>query len=186
MGTVGDIKPEWVVECEKTFPGVVSKSRQIRGPEWEVFIEAGSHKIVLQFLKSRTVGAFEHLADLTAYDEHPASPRFHVVYELISMEQKLRARIIAICSKDQEPVVDSICDLWGGANWLEREVFDMFGIDFKGHPDLRRVLLPQNFAGHPLRKDFVVDYRQTFPASLVSETAFDPFGNTVVKGEGLE
>jgi len=80
-----------------------------------------------------------------------------------------------------QPKVQSICDLWLGANWLEREVFDMYGIQFEGHPDQRRILLPEVFVGYPLRKDFVADYRQEYTGSSASDQVFDPFGNTVMK-----
>jgi NADH-quinone oxidoreductase subunit C len=186
MGTINGEKPEWVLDCEKRFAGAIRECRAIRGNEFELFIEEASVRPVVEFLKNRPQGSFEHLADLTAYDEHPKSPRFFVVYELISMQLKLRARVIAVCSDSVNPAIDTVSDIWGGANWLEREVFDMFGIHFKGHPDLRRILLPESFLGNPLRKDFMVDYRQTFPHSNALETAFDPFGNTVVQGEEVE
>jgi NADH-quinone oxidoreductase subunit C len=186
MGTLNTEKPDWVLECEKKFSGAIKEVNCVRGSEYEIKIEPLSLRPVLEFLKAFPQGHFEHLADLTAYDEFPGTPRFHVVYELISMQKKLRARVVAVCSDDLDPRVDSVVDLWGGANWLEREVFDMFGIDFHGHPDLRRILLPTSFVGFPLRKDFVVDYRQNFPHTNAAETAFDPFGNTVVQGEGVE
>jgi NADH-quinone oxidoreductase subunit C len=187
MGTINDQeKPQWLLDLETRFSAVIKTVRKASPDEYEVFVEAGPHVEVLKFLKTYSLGAFEHLADLTAYDEMPKTPRFHVIYELISMGLKTRARIVALCLDDQNPVVESIVDLWPGANWLERETYDMFGIHFKGHPDLRRMLLPQSFVGFPLRKDFIVDYRQSFPHSLGDETAFDPFGNTVIQSEGMD
>ncbi|MEZ4813636.1 MAG: NADH-quinone oxidoreductase subunit C [Bdellovibrionota bacterium] len=122
---------------------------------------------------------YVHLADLTGYDEFPKSPRYHVLYELISLKEKKRCAVVAIVS-DEKPRIQTVVDLWKGANWLERETYDMLGICFEGHPDHRRILLPPSFIGYPLRKDFVVDYRQDFEKSNLEE-AFDPFGSTIVR-----
>ena len=87
------------------------------------------------------------------------TPRFEVVYHLYSLSKNHRLRVkIPVAGED--PVVDSLTPLWKGANWLEREVWDMFGIRFRGHPDLRRILLYEQFEGYPLRKDYPVNYRQ--------------------------
>jgi len=140
---------------------------------------------LLRTLKNLEGGPFDHLADLTAYDEYPQTPRFHVVYELISMVRKQRASVIVQIPTTQiHPTVPTIVDLWAGANWLEREVYDMYGIVFDGHPDPRRILLPEAFKGHPLKKDFAVDFRQQFPEPISEEGLFDPFGNTIVTKEG--
>jgi len=133
-------------------------------------------------LKELQQASYVHLADLTAYDESPATPRFYVVYELISLQDKKRCSVI-VPLNDADPKIPTIIDLWKGADWLERETYDMFGIVFEGHPDLRRILLPNSFKGFPLRKDFVVDYRQEFDKKLVEEGLFDPFGATVVRGK---
>ncbi len=147
--------------------------------EKEVWVKEQNSFEFIQWLKSEGVN---HLADLTSYDEYPKSPRFHVVYELISMEEKKRMRVIVpVDSEDNS--VESITSLWSGANWLEREVYDLMGIGFRNHPDLRRILLPPTFEGHPLKKDFIVDYRQDFSkdhAGGRKEAPFDPFGNSVV------
>ena len=152
--------------------------------EPEYTVKSESILTVLALLKGTSGGSYEHLADLTAYDAHPAKPRFHVVYELISMIQKKRCAVIAPLMDDANPQIQTATNLWAGANWLEREVFDMFGIQFVGHPDLRRILLPTAFQGFPLRKDFTVDYRQQFPKGTGDKGIFDPFGNTIVKVEG--
>lgn len=149
--------------------------------EPELMIDASSVLEVLSHLKNNSTAAFEHLADLTAYDASPKSPRFVVVYELISMRLKKRLSVIAAAPSDTSPEVPSIVDLWAGASWLEREVFDMFGIRFSRHPDLRRILMPEVFVGHPLRKDFVVDFRQKFKEPSSTEQVFDPFGNTIIQ-----
>jgi NADH-quinone oxidoreductase subunit C len=80
--------------------------------------------------------------------------RFAVVYQLLSLKHNRRLRLRVKCPDSQEPVVDSVIEIWAAANWFEREAFDLFGILFKGHPDLRRILTDYGFIGHPFRKDF--------------------------------
>ena len=89
----------------------------------------------------------------------PAESRFAVVYHFYSVAHKHRLRIV-VPVEEADAEVDSLTSLWPGANWLEREVWDMFGISFKGHPDLRRILMYEEFEGHPLRKDYPVNKRQ--------------------------
>ena len=96
--------------------------------------------------------SFDFLSCLTATDQPDADPRFWVVYELRSMEANHRLRVKA-GAPDADPRVPSVTDLFPTANWQEREVFDFFGVVFDGHPDLTRILLPDDWEGHPLRKD---------------------------------
>lgn len=96
---------------------------------------------------------FEMLSDLTAVDWFRRRPvRFEVVVNLLSMQHRLRLRLLVPVGGDQ-PAVPSLCGVWPGANYPEREVYDMFGIVFDGHPDLTRILMPDDWEGHPLRKD---------------------------------
>jgi len=81
-------------------------------------------------------------------------PRFAVVYQLLSITHNARLRLRVYCTSDEPPMVDSVCGIWASANWFEREAFDLFGIFFKDHPDLRRILTDYGFIGHPFRKDF--------------------------------
>lgn len=98
---------------------------------------------------------FNFLADLTAIDWAEAvSPRFTVVYHLYSTANRAYLRVAANCADDAAPAVPSIVSLWAGANWHERECYDMFGIKFTGHPDLRRILMWDGYPFHPLRKEF--------------------------------
>ena len=115
---------------------------------------------IFRWLKEDPQLDFNFLADLTAVDYlDKRTPRFEVVYHLYSLSKNHRLRVkIPVAGED--PVVDSLTPLWKGANWLEREVWDMFGIRFRGHPDLRRILLYEQFEGYPLRKDYPVNYRQ--------------------------
>lgn len=80
--------------------------------------------------------------------------RFAVVYHLLSVTYNRRVRLRCFCEPGEPPLIDSVCDIWASANWFEREVFDMFGVLFRGHPDLRRILTDYGFIGHPFRKDF--------------------------------
>jgi NADH-quinone oxidoreductase subunit C len=98
-----------------------------------------------------TQEAYDFLVDLTAVDYPKRERRFELVYLLHSFESNFRVRVKTHVADGE--TVDSITDIYPGANWLEREVFDMFGIGFRGHPDLKRILLPEDWSGHPLRKD---------------------------------
>jgi NADH-quinone oxidoreductase subunit C len=106
-----------------------------------------------RFLKDEQ--GFERLSAITAIDRHPAEPRFEVLYLLHSISRNLRLKLKAAAGSDR-PEADSVTGVWPAANWYEREVFDLFGIRFNGHPNLRRILLPDYWEGHPLRKDFPV------------------------------
>lgn len=110
-------------------------------------------RTVLAFLRDSQ--RFDLLADLTAIDNgEDASPRFTVVYHLFSTSAHAYIRLTADCEDDREPRIDSVVSLWPGADWLEREVYDMFGIGFNDHPDLRRILMWEGYPYHPLRKEF--------------------------------
>jgi NADH-quinone oxidoreductase subunit C len=110
--------------------------------------------------------AFEFLIDVTALDWLERRPRFEVVYQLKSMSRNLRLRVKIQVGAGEDAWVPSAYPVWKSADWLERECFDMFGIQFRGHPDLRRILLYDSFVGHPLRKDYPFQKRQ----SIVPET----------------
>ncbi len=107
---------------------------------------------VLVFLKNDTLTKFRQLVDITAVDYPEETERFKIVYLLLSHE--FNSRIIISYSINENEVIPSITELFPSANWMEREVFDMYGIKFKDHPDLRRILTDYNFDGYPLRKDF--------------------------------
>ncbi len=116
---------------------------------------------LLKFLKNDPALDFNVLMDLTAVDYlwQSRTPRFDVVYHLFSLSKNHRVRIKAGVD-EKEPVIDSAVDLWPVADWFEREVWDMFGIKFKGHPNLKRIMMYEGFQGHPLRKDYPVSKRQ--------------------------
>lgn len=99
---------------------------------------------------------FNLLSDLTCVDWYPAEPRFEVIYNLFSIPRKERVRL-KVKLDSASPVVESVTPIWPGANYFEREVFDLFGVRFTGHPYLRRILMPEDWEGNPLRKDYPVE-----------------------------
>jgi NADH-quinone oxidoreductase subunit C len=113
-----------------------------------------------RFLKENSQLAFDFLSDITAVDYwQKKEPRFEVVYQVTSLKNRRRLRV-RVPVPENDPAVESLTPLWRGANFLEREVWDLFGIRFTGHPDLRRILLYDEFQGHPLRKDYPVNLCQ--------------------------
>ncbi len=107
-------------------------------------------------LKDDPACPFNFLSDVTCVDLYPSEPRFEVVYQLLSIPNKERVRLKVRLNSDS-PVVESLTSIWPGANYFEREVFDLFGVRFTGHPYLRRILMPEDWEGHPLRKDYPVE-----------------------------
>ena len=120
----------------------------------ELLVEVKEENIidVLQFLKSNEDCKFKQLIDIAAVDYPENEKRFELVYLLLSHENNLRIKILTKFHIDQ--AINSLTKIFPSANWMEREVFDMYGIKFKNHPDLRRILTDYGFKGHPLRKDF--------------------------------
>ena len=99
---------------------------------------------------------YNFLEDVTCVDWYPSEPRFHVVYHMLSMSLKQRVRLVAQVDS-VDPVIESITPVWPSANFYEREVWDLFGVRFSGHPNLRRIMMPEEWQGHPLRKDYPVE-----------------------------
>lgn len=113
---------------------------------------------------------FDLLADLTAVDHFDADPRYEVVYHLYSTELHEYLRIVTPCHGETDPSCPSVVDLWPTANWHERETFDMFGIQFEGHPDLRRILMWDGYPYYPLRKEFPLAGKEVpFPSEDLTE-----------------
>ena len=146
----------------------------------EVTIEvpAGDYRKVCEKLRDHPELRFEQLIDLCgvdygAYGDRPREGlRFAVVLHLLSVAHNWRLRVRAFCPDDEFPAVASLVEVWPAANWFEREAFDLFGIVFEGHPDLRRILTDYGFVGHPFRKDF--------PLSGHVEMRYDPEQKRVV------
>ena len=106
------------------------------------------------------------LTDATCVDRYPMEPRFEVNYHLVSIPRRDRLRLKTKLS-GSDPVVDTLVPVWPGAGWLEREIFDLFGIQFTGHPDLRRILLPDDWEGHPLRRDYPTQGFRDVPSTYI-------------------
>jgi NADH-quinone oxidoreductase subunit C len=143
----------------------------------EITIEVAAADYLGAAGKLREMG-FEQLIDLcgvdyAAYGDRPrAGPRFAAVVHLLSISNNVRLRVRCFCPEDEFPVLPSLVEVWPSANWFEREAFDLFGIIFEGHPDLRRILTDYGFVGHPFRKDF--------PLSGYVEMRYDPEQKRVV------
>ena len=131
--------------------GIVLSSDIIHG-EIELQVNAGTVAQLLMLVRDDRQAAFTQLIDLTAVDYPERKDRFDVVYQMLSMSNNMRLRVVATVGEGQ--TVPSVTGVFMAANWAEREVWDMFGIFFSGHPDLRRLLTDYGFEGHPLRKDF--------------------------------
>jgi len=99
---------------------------------------------------------YNFLEDVTAVDWYPTEPRFQIVYSILSFSLKRRLRLVVRLAGD-DAALDSITSVWPAANFYEREVFDLFGVHFGGHPNLRRIMMPEDWQGHPLRKDYPVE-----------------------------
>src|SRR5271169_1364715 len=110
---------------------------------------------VCEFLRDEPELSFKYLSDVTALDHYPSEPRFETVYHLLSFETNERLRL-KVRIPGENPRVASMVPIWPAATAFECEIFDLFGIHFDGHPDLRRILLPEDWEGHPLRKDYPV------------------------------
>jgi len=158
---------------QEKFAVKILASHALRGDETVVVSRAGLQEF-FRSLKEDPKLDFNFLTDITAVDYlGKKEPRFEVVYHLYSLRLKRRLRV-KVPLPEEDPVVESLTPLWKGANWLEREVWDMFGIRFQGHPDLRRILLYEEFQGYPLRKDYPVNQCQPLvPEREIQDTFVD-------------
>jgi NADH-quinone oxidoreductase subunit C len=133
------------------------KREAVEGVVWDrnelsVYVDRSQIREACSILKP----TFNFLSDLTCTDWYPTEPRFHVVYHLLSHTLKDRVRLKVKVSGD-DATVESIMPVWLAANFFEREIFDLFGVRFLGHPDMRRIMMPEDWDGHPLRKDYPVE-----------------------------
>jgi NADH-quinone oxidoreductase subunit C len=160
---------------QKLFDSIKDLNPVERLGELTIEVAASQYKSVSERLKG---DGFEQLIDLcgmdyAAYADQPREgPRFAVVVHLLSVRNNCRLRVRAFCADDAFPMVASLTEVWPAAGWFEREAFDLYGIMFDGHPDLRRILTDYGFVGHPFRKDF--------PLSGHVEMRYDPEQKRVV------
>ena len=144
--------------------------------EVSISVQAANYLAVMRQLRDDPVFGFEQLMDLSGIDYSEFTgyqgPRYAAVSQLLSLAHNWRLQVKAFPTDDDFPVLESVVDVWNVANWYEREAFDLFGIHFNGHPDLRRILTDYGFIGHPFRKDF--------PLSGNVEVRYDPAQGRVV------
>ena len=147
MGNIPDLEKK--INSELT-----SKIKSSKKKHGQLYLSIDCENLldVLVFLKNNSFARFRQLVDITAVDYPERKERFDVVYQMLSMRNNMRLRLVA--SVGQGQAMQSVTGVFMAANWAEREVWDMFGIFFSGHPDLRRLLTDYGFEGHPLRKDF--------------------------------
>jgi len=124
--------------------------------EMTIYVGRDHIREACALLKEDPACPFTFLSDITCVDWYPSEPRFEVVYHLLSIPKKERVRL-KVRLNSASPALESLTPVWPGANYFEREVFDLFGIRFTGHPYMRRILMPEDWEGHPLRKDYPVE-----------------------------
>jgi NADH-quinone oxidoreductase subunit C len=144
-----------VALLQEALPGVHLESAPTRDLQTTLYIGRDDVPAVMRELRDRPNLRCGFLAELTAVDFWPREPRFELIYILVSLEHRLRLRLKVRLAGDGAHVA-TVSDVWPAANWLEREVWDLFGIVFDGHPDPRRLLMPEDWEGFPLRKDYPV------------------------------
>jgi NADH/F420H2 dehydrogenase subunit C len=158
--------PAFVATLRSTRPDAVVALSWWVG-DWTIIVERAAILAVARHLRTAPDAAFDICSDVTATDWPPRAERFDVVYCLFSTAHRHRVRLKA--RVPDTVAIDSVTPVWPAANWLEREVFDMFGIRFAGHPDLRRILMPDEWQGHPQRKDYPLEG----PGELLLENPLD-------------
>lgn len=140
------------------FPDAIKDVVEFRG-ETTLVVDKASLLDICAFARDTEELAFNHLSDVAGIDYWPKEPRFAVAYQLYSMRDGTDLRL-KVYTDDSDAQLPSVSGIWPTANWLEREIFDMFGLTFTEHPDLRRILLPFDWTGHPLRKDYPLGYEE--------------------------
>ena len=172
------IAPEALRDAVAAVVGDRARSLTLALDELTLVVSAADYLAVMQALRDAPGCRFEQLIDLCGVDYSAyrdgvwEGARFAVVSHLLSVSLNQRLRVRVFCPDDDFPVVDSLVDVWASAGWFEREAFDLYGIVFEGHPDLRRILTDYGFIGHPFRKDF--------PLSGHVEMRYDPERRRVV------
>ena len=147
-------RPAFLVALQEALPDAVQALSYWVG-DWTVIVPATSLLAVARFLRDDDSASFDYCCDVTASDWPPREQRFDVIYCLYSVRRRQRIRVKVRAAETEE--VPSVTDVWPAANWLEREMWDMFGVNVTGHPDLRRILMPDNWQGFPQRKDYPLE-----------------------------
>jgi NADH-quinone oxidoreductase subunit C len=144
-------------------PGAVAEVIEFHG-ETTVVVPREQLRAAAEYC--RTQLGFNYLSDATSVDRFPLEPRFELNYHLVSIPNKVKLRLRTRLG-GSDPSADSLVPVWPGAGWLEREIFDLMGIRFNGHPDLRRILLPVDWEGHPLRRDYPTEGFRDIPSTYL-------------------
>ncbi len=160
------LAPAFIEVLRATVPGSVSALSYWVG-DWTVIVPVSHLLNVAGCLRDAPEALFDYCSDVTATDWPPRPERFDLVYCLYSTRHRHRVRV-KVRAAEHQPV-PSVSGIWPAANWLEREVFDMFGVNFTGHPDRRRILMPEDWQGHPQRKDYPLEG----PGELLMENPLD-------------
>ena len=155
--------PPYITALQAAVPDGVTQLSYFVG-DWTVIVPAAR---LLDVARHLHAAGFDHCSDVTASDWPQRPQRFDVVYALYSVRDRKRVRL-KVRAGEGEPV-SSVTGIWPSANWLEREVYDLFGVAFVGHPDLRRILMPEDWQGHPQRKDYPLEG----PGELLMESPLD-------------
>jgi len=133
-------------------PAAVAEVIEFRG-ETTVVVSGEKLRSVAEYLSAEPSLRFSFLSDVTTVDRFPIEPRFEINYQLLSLDRRERLRL-RVRVGGSDPLAPSVTSVWPTANWHERENYDLFGIRFEGHPDLKRILMPDDWEGYPLRKDY--------------------------------
>jgi NADH-quinone oxidoreductase subunit C len=158
--------PAFITTLQSRMPDAVAQVSYFVG-DWTIIVGAAKLHDVLRYLRTAPDASFDFCSDVTATDWPPRAERFDLIYCLYSVAHRHRIRVKTRVAEDQP--IPSVTDLWSAANWLEREVFDMFGVNFTGHPDRRRILMPEDWQGYPQRKDYPLEG----PGELLMENPID-------------
>ena len=165
---------ELIGRLEQAVPGGVFETAASIDLQTTVYVPAERVTDIGRALRDAPDLRFDFLAELTAFDFWPREPRFELMYLLVSIEHRLRLRMkVRLAGPDAH--IATVSGIWPAANWLEREVWDMFGVAFDGHPDPRRLLMPEDWEGHPQRKDYPVQIQkaaQTYAPLEITEEQF--------------
>jgi len=160
------VAPVFIAALGLAVSGSVTQVSYYLG-DWTIIVPPAHILEAMRFLRDDPASSFDYLSDLTATDWPPRAERFDVVYCLYSTRHRHRVRVKARVAESQP--LPSVTGLWPAANWLEREVYDMFGVNFTGHPDRRRILMPEDWQGFPQRKDYPLEG----PGELLMENPID-------------
>jgi NADH-quinone oxidoreductase subunit C len=163
-----------VSSLQQEVPGAAVEAAPTVDLQTTIYTRPEDLPVVARALRDRPELQYAFLAELTAVDYHPREPRFELVYLLVSLEHRRRLRLkVRLGGGDAR--VQTVVGVWPAANWLEREVWDLFGIVFDGHPDPRRLLMPEDWDGFPLRKDYPVQIKMTPRASEALQVTEEEF-----------